>query len=96
MVFKYKVHNSRRHYNLAKLREHTNIHTGLNPFKCDVEGCEQAFPTKDRLRTHAQKHSSKHACDLCGKRFQTDAIRRKHMLTHSAGVARAALSFFKP
>jgi uncharacterized Zn-finger protein len=72
-------------YYPAKLKEHQNIHLGLNPFTCEVPGCGQSFPTKDRLRTHAQKHNSKHACDLCGKRFQTDAIRRKHMLTHSAG-----------
>jgi uncharacterized Zn-finger protein len=71
-------------YYPAKLREHANIHAGVNPFECDVPGCGATFPTKDRLRNHAQKHAPKHACDLCGMRFQTDAIRRKHMLTHSA------------
>jgi transcription elongation factor Elf1 len=24
------------------------------------------FPTKERLRTHRQKHEAKFACDLCG------------------------------
>ena len=41
---------------------------GVNPFACPVPGCEQMFPTKERLRTHNQKHVARHACDLCGKR----------------------------
>ena len=71
-------------YYPAKLREHMNIHEGINPFKCNVPGCDQSFPTKDRLRTHNLKHLSKFACDLCGKRFQTEGIKKKHMLTHSS------------
>lgn len=68
----------------AKLREHRNIHLGLNPHACDREGCDAKFPTRDRLRTHIQKHDPKHDCDVCGKRFQTSAVLRTHALVHTA------------
>jgi hypothetical protein len=60
-----------RFYYPAKLAEHANLHSGTTPFRCTHDGCDEAFPTRDRLRTHAQKHDAKHACALCGKRFQT-------------------------
>ena len=71
-------------YYPAKLREHMNEHNGETPFECQVLGCNSRFATKEKLRTHMQKHTANHACDLCGKRFQTRAIVQKHMLTHTA------------
>ena len=68
----------------AKLREHQNIHLGLNPHECDYDGCDAKFPTRDRLRTHQQKHNPKFVCDVCGKRFQTSAVLRTHALVHTA------------
>ena len=67
----------------ARLIEHKNIHTGKRPFKCTIENCDEAFPTSDQLRTHAQRHLLRFRCEICQKRFQTESIRRMHMLTHS-------------
>ena len=46
-----------RFYYPAKLAEHANVHSGTTPFRCEHDGCEEAFPTRDRLRTHAQKQA---------------------------------------
>jgi KRAB domain-containing zinc finger protein len=67
----------------ARLIEHKNLHTGKTPFKCTIENCDEAFPTSDQLRTHAQRHLLRFRCEICHKRFQTESIRRTHMLTHS-------------
>ena len=35
-------------------------------FKCDFEGCDQAFFTENLLRCHKYKHTGI-ICDICGK-----------------------------
>jgi len=37
------------------LRDHMNLHTGEKPYKCDSEGCNEAFMQAGRLSHHRKK-----------------------------------------
>ncbi|TNV83506.1 hypothetical protein FGO68_gene2066 [Halteria grandinella] len=53
--------------------DHLRVHTKQRPFKCPLQGCEQAFTQKANLHKHLDVHKKKITfdCHKCRRRFQT-------------------------
>ena len=69
----------------ANLRKHENIHTGKG-FECEV--CSSVFPTKQRLKAHADIHNAnrrKYMCENCGQEFASQDAVQKHVIRVHSG-----------
>ncbi|XP_038105377.1 zinc finger protein 16-like [Culex quinquefasciatus] len=62
-------------------RHHKSVHLGLKRFACPE--CGRQFAQKTHLQQHAAVHVEEATvpCELCGKLFKTDFIRRMHVNT---------------
>ncbi|XP_039433434.1 zinc finger protein 596-like [Culex pipiens pallens] len=73
--------------NSHSLRYHMNRHTGNTPYRCQTEGCNEAFPTPDGRQRHQDycgKELQKVGCTLCKATFKNRKYLRVHMLGHEA------------
>ena len=70
--------------NLTALRCHHRVHEDNRPYRCAE--CPKSFRIRWLLSVHGRVHDDKHifACSICHQRFRSAAIRRRHMLKHSA------------
>ncbi|XP_050424262.1 zinc finger protein 502-like isoform X2 [Adelges cooleyi] len=70
------------------LRKNQRVHTGEQPFKCDV--CPKNFNQNSKLIRHKRKHTGEkpYTCDVCVKSFTV----RSHLTRHSRHVHSANLS----
>ena len=51
----------------GELSDHMNIHMGVTPYECGVDGCKQTFSTKVQRLTHKRDHHSgtEYSCNRC-------------------------------
>ncbi|XP_029734175.1 zinc finger protein 681 [Aedes albopictus] len=67
------------------LEGHLNRHLGVQPFPCDVEGCEAKLFSKFALQQHRSRHKSSNRyfdCKVCGKRIKGSAYWLLHKKIH--------------
>lgn len=69
-VFKRKEH----------LAQHTKLHLGLRPFRCEEPNCNKTFSRKEHLMRHCVSHTGKKQfdCDICHKLFSRKDNLNKH------------------
>ncbi|XP_065093578.1 zinc finger protein ZIPIC-like [Ochlerotatus camptorhynchus] len=68
------------------LEGHLNRHLGVQPFACDVEGCEAKLHSKFALQQHRSRHKSTsrfYDCEVCGKRIKGTAYWLIHRKIHT-------------
>lgn len=67
------------------MRSHMHIeHPKTGIFKC--KNCNEQFDTYHKMKNHAKKHFTKPDpvyCEICGKKYTTDTVLRKHYAIHS-------------
>lgn len=75
---------SRAFFTKAELEAHKSVHVSEKTFKCH---CGKAFKSQHLLRVHLPRHTEetekKFACDLCEKKFITNAELQIHGRSHS-------------
>eukprot|EP01117_Protostelium_nocturnum_P008083 TRINITY_DN2880_c0_g1_i4.p1 TRINITY_DN2880_c0_g1~~TRINITY_DN2880_c0_g1_i4.p1 ORF type:complete len:510 (-),score=132.64 TRINITY_DN2880_c0_g1_i4:171-1700(-) len=98
LVKHYKVHNSaekpytckecgRGFRHTGSLKDHLFIHSGLKPYKCDLDGCNKSFSQASNLRRHKRIHTGEkpYVCPHCDKAFNQSSNMKQHILGHAAG-----------
>lgn len=75
------------------LKGHMITHTGIKPFTCPIEGCNQKFVAKHSVHVHMKKHEMggkdiTYHCPMenCEKRYTNKAKLRQHILKHFPGT----------
>ncbi|CAN8015007.1 unnamed protein product [Ixodes persulcatus] len=69
----------------VNLRTHRRTHAQDQTHPCSL--CDQAFPNVTRLRAHnKQCHQESHACEECGRRFQSPLALVAHRRVHSGAA----------
>lgn len=55
-----------------RMPSHINKHNGVQPYVCDVEGCDEKFYCRFRLTAHKRTNHGGFVfnCDICGKTFR--------------------------
>lgn len=68
--------------NIVFLNQHMiEIHGEVRPLmQCDI--CQVTYYCKRTIERHMKKHIKMFMCDLCGKKFATDAELQRHCLVH--------------
>lgn len=63
---------------------HHRVHLKISPYKCEVEGCTEAFPSPKYLTLHMGKHQGleKYQCKTCGKTFRLRSSLSNHEEIH--------------
>jgi hypothetical protein len=66
------------------LRSHMVTHSENHPFICNYNGCNRAFPFKERLRRHIKTHLGvrNYSCPVCLKTFICSSSLAKHKAIH--------------
>ncbi|XP_063066093.1 gastrula zinc finger protein XlCGF26.1-like [Engraulis encrasicolus] len=69
--------------NAYVLKDHSNIHTGAQPYICDV--CGRGFNHKANFRRHKKIHTGlkPYACTLCPKKFCIPDGLKQHLSVHA-------------
>ncbi|XP_062542544.1 zinc finger protein 235-like [Armigeres subalbatus] len=70
---------------LQGLEGHMNRHLGVQPFPCDIEGCDAKLFSKFALQQHRSRHKSSNRyfdCKVCGKRIKGSAYWLIHRKIH--------------
>ncbi|MDP0590376.1 MAG: C2H2-type zinc finger protein [Candidatus Endonucleobacter bathymodioli] len=70
---------------LSQLTEHTYIHTGEKPYRCNWKNCDKAYSQNSNLTTHIKKHNNDTPfyCQWCNKKFSYGSLLERHIVIHT-------------
>ena len=80
-----------KHYHVKSIVRHKRCHLGIKPYKCVVDGCNDAFYSKQELYIHevlCHARERAHKCTQCGLRFIF-----KHELKHHVRTSKHTFPF---
>jgi uncharacterized Zn-finger protein len=70
---------------ILNMTSHLRVHDDVRPYKCEYEGCDKAFISNTKLKSHVNSVHLKQRsfrCEICGKAFLEKNNLKNHLRVH--------------